>query len=1379
MNKKNLKIPENVHVHENFRTWKSGKQWLYASSVLALIVAGGAIAAPSVKADQVLPGQQTGADNTATGALGSNAGSSGAGSNNVSLANSANNVNYSSAQSAAQSSVVVSSSAQSSAVASSSNPLSANPSSYTDGSVVNSNSSQLKTDSGVAENSVATNTNGSYAVQDLNSSGVAGTATGSSAQASLATPGSSDAILKTSDTNLNSNGAVTAGSGASSSVSFDIKDTQQVPGALNIVNGATGSYTWTVSAPSDLTNAGLSVANVNVAYDASKGDGALNVNGNEAYYQTAGGDYVIGTENVPGYPTGSSAASMFTPTESAASIMASASSVAASYSDANIALASQYADAQSLYNSYYAANGFDGTAASYANNLVAIQASIASNNNAIAALDIGSTPGYLRSSVASQAVVNITYTTDSNVASQLNTAFTAAWGTVVAGPIPGIAQGISNVIQGIANNLGNALNGNIVSSLITTIANGVLQTVTAVTNGLIPTDVIQNFITNTVNSAFGSTNISLNGLLSGGTSVITNALNSIFGAQLPIINQSIGQLVGVNVSGITQGIQTGMGQVSSLINTLATALNGYAENVQASQDQMTALAKEVPEVINANGTFNESFLANVTQNADGTYTVSDTGSHSPLTALTNKVALVVNGYIQATSVGLKTIVTIPQNLIDAIAGLSNFNLGLNTGSFLDGVFNTVINGVVNGVGSFASSAMQGLNSVTAGASDLVNNTSNWVTQSTSNIVSQVVNSIANASATGVATVTVGFTAADPSSQIATNLATANHYYQGQSAATTQRQLDNVFVPETFKVTPTALAGQTNTTTDYTSVVYQYNTNTIKGSIVPVDSTGKAIANAKATAYEKYSDETVNAPTAPAGYVLNDVNNKAVSVADANGVINFVYDAIQPTLTTKDSTIDEGSTWTAADNFTGGTSSTGTVLTINDVTVTGTVDTSTPGVSSVTYTYTEPTTGASISSVANITVNDSSNTTNPTDGTGGGNTTNPTDGTGGGNTTNPTDGNTIVLPGQDGKLGTADDVTVTGDQPLSPGSDGSVTLPSDGGKVDRPDGSYNVPGGTVVDPDGTIHLPGGTVINPGGSVTVPGPDGKTGTDDDTTLNPNSPVVPGDNGSVTLPGGGTASTPNGNITLPGGTVVDPDGTIHLPGGDIVNPDGTITLPGQDGKTGTGDDGKVKPNGPSISNPDGSITLPGGGTVTTPGGTINVPGGSVVDPDGTVHLPGGGVVNPDGTITLPGQDGKTGTGDDVNIKPNGPSVSNPDGSITLPGGGTVTNPGGTYNVPGGTVVDPDGTIHLPNGEVINPDGTVSGKNSNTPTPNNSGSTSGSTAKTLSSNSGFSTLNSNNTTLPKTGDDSMNSAEAIALGISALLGVMTLTEVKRRKEN
>ncbi|MCT4401319.1 hypothetical protein EFN94_12930, partial [Lactococcus cremoris] len=71
MKNNQFKIPENAQVHENFRTWKSGKKWLYASSILALVVSGGAIASSShgVFADQVLStstGKTTGAENTAT-----------------------------------------------------------------------------------------------------------------------------------------------------------------------------------------------------------------------------------------------------------------------------------------------------------------------------------------------------------------------------------------------------------------------------------------------------------------------------------------------------------------------------------------------------------------------------------------------------------------------------------------------------------------------------------------------------------------------------------------------------------------------------------------------------------------------------------------------------------------------------------------------------------------------------------------------------------------------------------------------------------------------------------------------------------------------------------------------------------------------------------------------------------------------------------------------------------------------------------------------------------------------------------------------------------------------------------------------------------------
>ncbi|MCT0451123.1 KxYKxGKxW signal peptide domain-containing protein, partial [Lactococcus cremoris] len=108
MKNNQFKIPENAQVHENFRTWKSGKKLLYASSILALVVSGGAIASSShgVFADQVLStstGKTTGAENTATGRLGSNAT---AGADNATVASSASDT-----KSAAQSAATVASSA--------------------------------------------------------------------------------------------------------------------------------------------------------------------------------------------------------------------------------------------------------------------------------------------------------------------------------------------------------------------------------------------------------------------------------------------------------------------------------------------------------------------------------------------------------------------------------------------------------------------------------------------------------------------------------------------------------------------------------------------------------------------------------------------------------------------------------------------------------------------------------------------------------------------------------------------------------------------------------------------------------------------------------------------------------------------------------------------------------------------------------------------------------------------------------------------------------------------------------------------------------------------------------------------------------------------
>ena len=160
MKNNQFKIPENAQVHENFRTWKSGKKWLYASSILALLVSGGAIASSSqsVFADQVLSpstGKTTGAENTATGRLESNATAE---ANNATVTSSANDT-----KSAAQSAATVASSAsdtksaaQSAATAASS--ASDTKSAGSSAATVASSSSATKADSTSANNISAVKT---------------------------------------------------------------------------------------------------------------------------------------------------------------------------------------------------------------------------------------------------------------------------------------------------------------------------------------------------------------------------------------------------------------------------------------------------------------------------------------------------------------------------------------------------------------------------------------------------------------------------------------------------------------------------------------------------------------------------------------------------------------------------------------------------------------------------------------------------------------------------------------------------------------------------------------------------------------------------------------------------------------------------------------------------------------------------------------------------------------------------------------------------------------------------------------------------------------------------------------------------------------------
>ena len=177
-------------------------------------------------------------------------------------------------------------------------------------------------------------------------------------------------------------------------------------------------------------------------------------------------------------------------------------------------------------------------------------------------------------------------------------------------------------------------------------------------------------------------------------------------------------------------------------------------------------------------------------------------------------------------------------------------------------------------------------------------------------------------------------------------------------------------------------------------------------------------------------------------------------------------------------------------------------------------------------------------------------------------------------------------------------------------------------------------------------------------------------------------------VTLPGadGQLEGTDNVTVTPPAGTDITlGNGYVEAPkGSEITQPAGKIEVM----------------EGTVIVYPDGSIYVPDGSQVKLPNGTT-VNGEANIDKDGNVDKDKDKPIQkPDGTIVLPGEDKKTGTDDDIIVKPAGPNKPagriDEDGNVTItdPDGADVTFPGKNpenVKLPIGTVITPDGEVTL----------------------------------------------------------------------------------------
>ncbi len=306
---------------------------------------------------------------------------------------------------------------------------------------------------------------------------------------------------------------------------------------------------------------------------------------------------------------------------------------------------------------------------------------------------------------------------------------------------------------------------------------------------------------------------------------------------------------------------------------------------------------------------------------------------------------------------------------------------------------------------------------------------------------------------------------------------------------------------------------------------------------------------------------------------------------------------------------------------------------------------------------------------------------------------------------------IVLPGNDKKTGTKDDLTLpnatytngyylVNETPAKGGKNGNKVL------VDIHGVEVDVPAGSLITANGVVLIGNGIespAFNNDGNNTVSVPEGGA------IYVYMPPMVKVVDGPATF-----------DPTLPGVTepeeIIIPEDLPIIPGGGRLNDDYSITLPGLDGLLDTDDDVTILRKAPGAY-PDydsfGNVTVPannaangGTGHVTivkeSDGSQLNIPAGSRVTPNGIIAL-GNSVVNADGTIHV-----EPGGAVYVYLPPARlivDPVEEPGVIIDPEGPAVIIEPSGpTIIIPDGTEIDPEDPEDPYTGRIIIPgqDGT-----------------------------------------------------------------------------
>ncbi|MDR0299157.1 MAG: bacterial Ig-like domain-containing protein [Streptococcaceae bacterium] len=532
--------------------------------------------------------------------------------------------------------------------------------------------------------------------------------------------------------------------------------------------------------------------------------------------------------------------------------------------------------------------------------------------------------------------------------------------------VTGLLSSAAAVISGIPATLGTALGGAL--SGITSMTTGLTSSLGSIasTAVAIPTDLV-NTLGSMVSGAATAVSSAVAGLASGfnPATIVSDAVAAVNSAFSPIASAAtslvssavvgVTSLVSEATSALSTGVNSLLSSVSTLVSGVPSALSSALASVSSMASGLTSALGSIASAAMTVPTNLANSLAALASNAASAVTSAVSG----LTSGVDPIAMLSNAIVAVNSVFTPIASTASSLVSTAIAGVSSLasnaasalstgvtDLLSNASSLVSGI-PTAINSAVSGVSSMASGVTSALGSVASAAMSLPTDLANSLASFVSNAVTAV--------GSAVSGLTSGF---DPAALLSNTVAAV-----GSALAPITSMVSSLVSGATSAVS-TALAGIQSAISGISSLFP--NLGSALGSIGSqiasgVSSAISGITSTVGSAVQLVSDTVngiingVGGLVSGADQILNDVMS-AVSTAfqDALAVINSLANdipKIQPvTINAHSSVIPEDSVWNAVDNFNGATDISGDSIPFNssNITVTGTVDTSKPGVYTITY-----------------------------------------------------------------------------------------------------------------------------------------------------------------------------------------------------------------------------------------------------------------------------------------------------------------------------------------------------------------------------------------------------------------------------------------------